>query len=142
MKSPNVVEVNSRVGCSERPKEAPRAAREHLSPESVANFPGSLILNDLEDPHKSSFTPRDKWRVVDWIAYFQYGVSAFPYIIVSFESVIGVQYFSSIVPIYRFSRSWYTDARHIGWNDIGIWKSAVSMQFDVLADCYPKSSAL
>ena len=57
---------------------------EQLEPGQVANFPGSLVVNNLENPPKRYALPKDKARVADWALYFR-----------------------------------------DGWDDVGIWKSAV-----------------
>ena len=68
------------------PDEQPISAPEQLSPGKVAKFPGSLVVNSLEDQRKQSAFPRDKRRIGSWVLYF-------------------------------------TD----GWDDVGIWKSAVGI---------------
>ncbi len=61
---------------------------ERLSPSRVANFPGSLVVNNLEHPPKRKATPKDKAKVAGWVFYLR-----------------------------------------DGWDDIGIWKSAVSGRY-------------
>lgn len=57
---------------------------ETRAPGQVANFPGSLVTNQLRDNLKTSSYPKDKASLANWIAYFREG-----------------------------------------WDDPGIWKSAV-----------------
>ena len=57
---------------------------ETRAPGKVANFPGSLVTNQLKDNLKTSSYPKDKASLANWIAYFREG-----------------------------------------WDDPGIWKSAV-----------------
>lgn len=58
---------------------------EALAPGKVANFPGSLVANQIPQAVKTSSYPQDKGKLANWIAYFREG-----------------------------------------WDDPGIWKSAVS----------------
>lgn len=58
---------------------------EALAPGKVANFPGSLVANQIQHAVKTSSYPQDKRKLANWVAYFREG-----------------------------------------WNDPGIWKSAVS----------------
>lgn len=59
---------------------------ERLSPAQVANFAGSLVVNNLDIAPKAIVVRGDKGKAAVWATYF-------------------------------------TD----GWDDIGIWKSAVSV---------------
>lgn len=47
--------------------------RETRAPAKVANFPGSLVANQLGDTVKASSYPQDKRNVAHWVAYFRYG---------------------------------------------------------------------
>ena len=58
---------------------------ETRAPAKVANFPGSLVANQLGGGLKTSSYPKQKGELANWIAYFREG-----------------------------------------WDDPGIWKSAVS----------------
>lgn len=59
---------------------------ERWSPAQVANFPGSLVVNNLDIAPKATVVRGNKGKAAVWAVYF-------------------------------------TD----GWDDIGIWKSAVSV---------------
>lgn len=59
---------------------------EALAPGKVANFPGSLVANQLGQTPRASSYPQDKGKLANWVAYFREG-----------------------------------------WDDPGIWKSAVSI---------------
>ena len=71
---------------SKETPEYPSSAHEQLSPGEVANFPGSLVVNNLSEPPNRRATPKEKAGIADWVFYFREG-----------------------------------------WDDVGIWKSAVSM---------------
>ena len=58
---------------------------EALAPGKVANFPGSLVANQIQQAVQTSSYPQDKGTLANWVAYFREG-----------------------------------------WDDPGIWKSAVS----------------
>ena len=62
-----------------------RVTCEALAPGKVANFPGSLVANQIQHAVKTSSYPQDKGKLANWVAYFREG-----------------------------------------WDDPGIWKSAVS----------------
>ena len=62
-----------------------RITCEALAPGKVANFPGSLVANQIQHAVKTSSYPQDKGKLANWVAYFREG-----------------------------------------WDDPGIWKSAVS----------------
>ena len=81
--SDTVVNFNDSMEENKQGSDESRPA-EQLTPGQVANFPGSLVVNNLEDPPKRYATPKDKAKVADWVLYFRGG-----------------------------------------WNDVGIWKSAV-----------------
>ena len=70
----NSVDAENRVLC------------EALAPAKVANFPGSLVANQIGHTLNASSYPQDKGKLANWLAYFREG-----------------------------------------WDDPGIWKSAVSI---------------
>ena len=69
--------------------ERTRVPCETLAPGKVANFPGSLVANQLGHAVKSSSYPQDKGKLANWVAYLREG-----------------------------------------WDDAGIWKSAVSIPLE------------
>ncbi len=50
-----------------------RVLCESLAPGKVANFPGSLVANQLGDNLKASSYPQDKGKLANWVAYFKEG---------------------------------------------------------------------
>lgn len=46
---------------------------EALAPGKVANFPGSLVANQLGQTAKASSYPQDKGKLANWVAYFREG---------------------------------------------------------------------
>lgn len=46
---------------------------EALAPGKVANFPGSLVANQLGQTAKASSYPQDKGKLANWVAYFRDG---------------------------------------------------------------------
>lgn len=62
-----------------------RNAHSHLKAAKTANFPGSFVVNHLDEAPRRYSTPQDAGKLADWAHYFR-----------------------------------------DGWDDVGIWKSAVS----------------
>ena len=50
-----------------------RLRREGLAPGKVADFPGSLVANQLKTTPKASFYPQDKRNLANWVAYLREG---------------------------------------------------------------------
>ena len=46
---------------------------EALAPGKVANFPGSLVANQLGDTPRNSSYPKDKAKLANWVAYIREG---------------------------------------------------------------------
>ena len=65
--------MEKKVPSDSAEQEHPQMPRERLTPEKVANFPGSLVANSLGDSLEATSHPQHKGRLANWVTYFREG---------------------------------------------------------------------